>query len=59
MRCVICNEYTTGGDVSDVCTTCSDIINNSLIEDKEESVEYSVIPSEVDSYGRVKSYKYE
>jgi hypothetical protein len=62
MRCPICNTFNTGGSIDDICDTCANIIASTSNPDPdgEEMVTLqSVIPSETDSYGRVKTHYYE
>ena len=54
MRCSICDMFITGGAVQSVCETCQDIIDSNVAcMDDGVDLDYSVIPSETDMYGRV------
>jgi hypothetical protein len=53
MRCSICDSFTTGGSISAICETCQEIIDSNVVCMEETNINYSVIPSETDIFGRV------
>lgn len=61
MRCSICNTLYSMKSSRDICENCESIILEIIYPPQEPAVseDYSVIPSDTDEFGRVRSYKYE